>query len=98
ITGATGVLGRPVTRLLVDSGHRVRALSRNSNNESRIRAAGAEPVSANLFDISSLRAAMTGADAVIHLATKIPSSNEATRPGAWRENDRIRIEGTMNLV
>ncbi len=87
-----------MTRLLVDSGHNVRALSRSSSNESRIRAAGAEPVSANLFDMSSLRAAMNRCDAVLHLATKIPPPNEATRPGAWRENDRIRIEGTMNLV
>jgi uncharacterized protein YbjT (DUF2867 family) len=72
VTGATGVLGRPVVRLLLDRGHRVRALARSADNESRLRAAGAEPIGANLFDVSTLRAAVNGCDAVLHLATLIP--------------------------
>jgi len=39
-----------------------------------------------------------GRDAVLHLATHIPPAKDATRPGAWRENDRIRMEGTRSLV
>src|SRR5438552_11953051 len=98
ITGATGVLGRVVARLLLDGGYQVRALARSARNESQLREIGAEPFTANLFDSSSLRKALMGRDAVLHLATHIPPAKDATRPGAWRENDRIRREGTRNLV
>src|SRR5262245_51210297 len=98
ITGATGVLGRPVSRMLVDTGHTVRALARSSANELRLREIGADPVRANLFDTSSLRAAIGDCEAILHLATHIPPSSQARRRSAWRENDRIRTEGTRNLV
>ena len=98
ITGATGVLGRVVARLLVDGGYQVRALVRSAGNETQLREIGAELFAANLFDRSSLREALMGRDAVLHLATHIPPAKDATRPGAWRENDRIRREGTRNLV
>src|SRR5213594_117505 len=98
ITGATGVLGRIVARLLVDGGYQVRALARSPRNEWQVREIGAEPFAANLFDPSSLREALAGQDAVLHLATHIPAAKDATRPGAWRENDRIRSEGTRKLV
>jgi len=98
ITGATGVLGRPVARLLADCGHKVRALARNAGNVSRLREAGIEPVEANLFDPSLLRAAVKGCDAILHLATRIPRPGEAVRREAWLDNDRIRTEGTRNLV
>jgi 2-alkyl-3-oxoalkanoate reductase len=98
VTGATGVLGRPVTRMLLDSGHNVRALARSPGNHSRLLTLGAEPIEASLFDPDSLRPAITGCDAVLHLATRIPPSNKMSAPKAWKENDRIRIEGTRNLV
>jgi 2-alkyl-3-oxoalkanoate reductase len=98
VTGATGVLGRPVSRMLVDTGHTVRALARSSSNEVRMREIGAEPVRGNLFDPSSLRDVIGDSEAILHLATHIPRSSQARRRSAWRENDRIRIEGTRNLV
>src|SRR5262245_11210899 len=98
VTGATGVLGATVVRLLVDSGHNVRGLARNSVNISRLRDAGVEPVQASLFDPASLRNAAKGCDAILHLATQIPPRNEARRREAWHENDRIRSEGARKLV
>lgn len=98
VTGATGVLGKPTVRMLLDSGHTVRALARSEDNDSRLREAGAEPVRADLFNPSTLRTAVAGCDAILHLATRIPRSNDSSRRAAWQENDRIRIEGTRNLV
>src|SRR5262245_39095641 len=98
VTGATGVLGTTVTRLLIDSGHNVRALARNSANTTRLREAGAQPIQASLFDPSSLMSATRGCQAVLHLATRIPPASEARRRRSWQENDRIRMEGTRNLV
>jgi nucleoside-diphosphate-sugar epimerase len=98
VTGATGVLGRSVSRMLADTGHHVRALARSSANELRLRAMGAEPVRGDLFNVPSLRNAVGDSDAILHLATHIPGANQARRRESWRENDRIRIEGTRNLV
>ncbi|HEY7342889.1 MAG TPA: NAD(P)-dependent oxidoreductase [Ktedonobacterales bacterium] len=98
VTGATGVLGRPVVRRLVAAGQSVRGLSHSSENATLLRRLGAEPVEADLFDVASLRAALQGSDAVLHLATKIPPSSRAGRLSAWAENDRIRRDGTRALV
>jgi nucleoside-diphosphate-sugar epimerase len=98
VSGATGVLGRPVVRLLVAAGHRVHGLSRSAENAALLRGMGAEPVEADLFDAQSVKAAVAGCDAVLHLATRIPPMAQAHRRSAWLENDRIRREGTRNLV
>jgi len=98
VTGATGVLGKLVVPMLLDTGHRVRAMSRNSANQARLREMGAEPVRSNLFDKSALRHAIENSGAILHLATHIPDVRDARRREAWAENDRIRDEGTRNLV
>jgi nucleoside-diphosphate-sugar epimerase len=96
VTGATGVLGRATLPLLLAAGHSVRALARSEANDAAIRALGGEPVDADLFDLTSLRVALAGADAVLHLATSIPTD---VRPRqAWCVNDRIRADGARNLV
>lgn len=98
VTGATGQLGRSTVPLLVQAGHRVRGLARSERNIETIRAMGAEPLPADLFDLESVRTAMKGADAVLHLATRIPPVMRAGWRSSWRENDRIRRDGMRNLV
>jgi hypothetical protein len=41
---------------------------------------------------------MRGVDAVLHLATRIQPLEAMGRPGAWRENDRLRAEASAILV
>jgi nucleoside-diphosphate-sugar epimerase len=84
--------------MLVDTGHAVRALARSSSNDARLREIGAEPVRSDLFDPRSLRDVLGDSDAILHLATHIPPASKARNRRAWQENDRIRIEGTRNLV
>ena len=98
VTGATGVLGHATVPQLLASGYTVRALSRGEANDASIRALGAEPVRGDLFDPDSLARAVAGADAVLHLATRIPPSSEMRHRSAWVENDRIRAEATKYLV
>lgn len=83
ITGGTGVLGRAVQPLLTTAGHEVIAPG------SRVL---------DLFDPAAVAAAVAGADAVMHLATRIPRPAQAREPGAWAENDRLRIEASRVLV
>jgi 2-alkyl-3-oxoalkanoate reductase len=98
VTGGTGVLGRPVVRSLLAQGHRVRVLAHSPENGRSISQLGAEPVQADLFDPTTLARALGDAEAVLHLATRIPPSNRMGKAAAWAENDRLRTEGTRNLV
>ena len=98
VTGGTGVLGRPVVRALVAQGHLVRALAHSPEGERTLRDLGAEPVHADLLDPASTAEAVGDAEVVLHLATRIPPSNKAGKREAWAENDRLRTEGTRNLV
>ncbi len=98
VTGATGVLGRPVVRQLAQSGHQVRGLARSEANATVLRELGAEPVYGDLWNDEILRDAVRRSDAVLHLATKIPPLSAMGKRDAWRETDRIRREGMRRLV
>lgn len=96
VAGATGVLGRRIVRRLLAEGHGVAALSRSVRNREWLSANGAEPRNGDLFDRAGLRDIVAGCDAVVNVATAIPTG---ARPAAadWLLNDRIRTEGTENL-
>jgi nucleoside-diphosphate-sugar epimerase len=98
LTGATGAVGGPTTRALVAAGHTVRAAVRSQARAGAAAALGAEPVVVDIFDPRALAPAMQGADAVLNLATRIPSPAKAAVPGAWKENDRIRRQASTALV
>jgi nucleoside-diphosphate-sugar epimerase len=83
VTGGTGVLGRALLPLAVESGHAVIA---------------PRHAELDLFDLAAVRDAVRGADAVLHLATRIPALDDIDNPAAWRENDRLRTDATSILV
>jgi 2-alkyl-3-oxoalkanoate reductase len=99
ITGATGVIGRRVVPMCLTRGHRVTAVSRSHDGRAVLQRLGARGVEADLFDRRGLAALMAEHDAVVNLATHMPpSSLRMVLPGAWRENDRIRRDGSAALV
>jgi nucleoside-diphosphate-sugar epimerase len=98
VTGGTGALGRPTIRRLVAAGHRVRGLAHRQDAAVALGRLGAEPVAGDLCEPASLRTALAGSDAVVHLASRIPPFAKLGRLSAWAENDRIRRDGTRNLV
>jgi nucleoside-diphosphate-sugar epimerase len=98
VTGATGALGSRVVPLLVQAGHDVTAVARGAEKAEALRAAGAVPATVDLFDPAALVEAVAGHQAVLNLATHIPDLSKAARSKAWVENDRIRREGSRNLV
>ena len=97
LAGATGVLGRRLITGLREDGHEVIGLSRRPENDETVRALGAEPRHADLFDAKSLARAAEGADAIIRAATAIPRGIRF-RTRDWAMNDRIRREGTRALT
>jgi 2-alkyl-3-oxoalkanoate reductase len=96
VAGATGVVGRRLVPLLVGAGHAVTAVNRSSPES--LSAHGARPVEVDLFDAHAVARAVAGHEAVINLATAIPSGRRAFVPLAWRENDRLRRHASRNLV
>lgn len=98
VSGGTGVIGRSAVPALVAAGHDVVVVTRRPANVELALSLGAMPVPGDLFDAGSLVPAYDGADAVVNLATRIPVGYSAAIPGAWRTNDRLRIEGSRNVV
>jgi nucleoside-diphosphate-sugar epimerase len=98
MTGATGVIGRRAIPLCLQRGHEVTALVRSTDDTARIDHLGARAIVGDLFERDLLASQMAGHDAVINLATHIPSSTvRMLLPGAWHENDHIRREGSATV-
>ena len=98
IAGGTGVLGRRLVPALVADGHDVTVLARSPEKAAAVRGAGGAPAEVSLFDPVALKAAVAGHEVVVNVATSIPPFSRAARASAWRMNDRIRTEGSKNLV
>jgi 2-alkyl-3-oxoalkanoate reductase len=99
VSGATGVIGRRVVPLLLSGGHDVTAITRPDVRRRDTLPAEVKTVNASLFDTAQLTPAIKGHDAVINLATHIPTGMfEMLRLSSWAENDHIRREGSKALV
>jgi nucleoside-diphosphate-sugar epimerase len=95
VIGATGVLGRHLVPRLLERGHTVRAQLRDPARGRMLAGLGVEVVVGDILDPGSLPSAIRGCEIVVNLATALP------RPGAppdWTANDRIRREGTANML
>lgn len=95
VVGATGVLGRQVVPRLLERGHRVRAVVRKPEQAAKLQQLGTEPILGDILDPTSMDTALTSCEVVLHLATAIPKPGGAQD---WARNDRIRREGTQNLL
>jgi len=68
VVGATGALGRPVVKLLLQRGVAVRALNRHPEQAADLQDLGAEVVAGDLTDEASLRRACQGVTRVLAAA------------------------------
>jgi len=99
VSGATGVIGRRVVPQLIAAGHGVTAVTRSPDKRAALEELGAGTRQVSLFDPGALREAVAGHDVVVNLATHIPATPaRMLLRSAWRENDRIRRDGSANLV
>lgn len=95
VAGGTGLLGRAITKALLDAGHTVVVASRSQPARDPIDAR-ASWVRADVTDPPTLPAALAGADAVVD-AVQFPNSPiEDPKKGLTFE--RIDLGGTKNLV
>jgi nucleoside-diphosphate-sugar epimerase len=94
VTGGTGFLGSNLVSLLKEEGWQVIAMHRGTTSADRLTTLGAEPRSAELDDVESLKRAMPeGVDAVFHVAASI---------SWWRfdreQQERVNVGGTRNVA
>ncbi len=99
LAGASGVIGARLLPLLVAAGHEVAGMTRSPGKLDGLKALGAEPVLCDVYDADALRAAVVRfrPDAVMHQLTDLPD-DAAEIPELGARNDRMRTEGTRNLL
>ena len=88
VTGATGFVGPSIVRKLVDDGHTVRVLEHTPGSSADLPSQEAVPGS--LTDAESLRRAVEGQDAVVHLVAIITGTPEEFRA--------VMEQGTRDLL
>ncbi len=93
VTGATGFIGERLARALVARGDQVAAVVRNPAKAQDLAALGVELYQGDITDKESMRAAMTGVDAVFHLAAwyKIGARDKS-------DAEQINVGGTRNVL
>ena len=90
VTGGTGFVGPHVVHALRARDLPVRALVRDRRRGAKLAALGVELVEGDVTDAASLRRAVSGCDAVVHLVAII-----AGRPADF---ERVMAQGTRDLV
>jgi nucleoside-diphosphate-sugar epimerase len=101
LAGATGVIGRRLSLMLIADGHAVTGTTRSGAKEAQLRSSGVTPVVVDVFDGDALRDAVirAGPDIVIHQLTDLAGLlDPSRREEMLARNARLRIEGTPNLV
>ena len=88
VTGASGLLGAGVARVLADAGNDVTTLQRRPSG-----VPGARDVRGSVTDPAAVEEALTGADTVVHVAAKVSVS------GPEHEYEAVNVEGTrLSLI
>jgi nucleoside-diphosphate-sugar epimerase len=101
VAGASGVIGRRLSRLLVDDGWRVIGTTRSPDKAKVLADMGVTPLVIDVFDAAKLKAAVVEASPAIiaHMLTDLPPALAPAAMAAARvRNAHIRDIGTRNLV
>jgi uncharacterized protein YbjT (DUF2867 family) len=92
VVGASGLLGGKIATGLLDRGDDVRVLCRDPASVAALEAAGAEPVTGDLKDPASLRAACEGVDTVLTTANAAQRSGDDTIESVDRHGNVALID------
>ena len=101
LAGASGVIGRRLSSLLLAAGHGVVGMTRSRDKAAELARSGVGAVVVDVFDGAMLNDAILEAqpDVVMHQLTDLPQvfDREHFR-ASLAGNAKVRIDGTTNLV
>jgi len=99
VAGATGAVGRPLVRQLVDAGHEVTGMTSKEAGRAAVEAEGGEAVVCDALDADAVHRAVTEAEPeiVISQLTRLPREYNP-RTIDYGPTNRAREEGGRNLI
>jgi nucleoside-diphosphate-sugar epimerase len=100
VAGATGALGRPLVRQLVERGHEVTGMTRSESKTGLVRGLGATPVVADALDPDGVARAVAEAnpDVIVHQLTAIGQFNPRHMERDFARTNELRTKGTDHLL
>jgi nucleoside-diphosphate-sugar epimerase len=100
VAGASGAIGRPLVRKLVEAGHEVTGTTRSEERAVEIREGGARAAVVDALDRDAMLAAMEEAapEVVVHELTALPQRMNFRSDELYVGTNRLRTEGTRNLL
>jgi 2-alkyl-3-oxoalkanoate reductase len=101
VTGASGAIGQPVVRRLIEEGHEVIGTSTSAASAKRVRALGAKPIVLDALDPGAVRKSVLAAapEAIVHQATAFADARFTRNlDKELVQTNRLRTEGTDALL
>jgi dihydroflavonol-4-reductase len=93
VTGATGLAGANICKLLVERGDAVRALARETGDTTPLKAFGVEVVTGDVTDPEAVRRAATGSDSAVHCAALLGGASQD-----MADFEAVNVAGTKNVL
>src|SRR5579864_5409586 len=93
VTGATGLAGANICKLLVERGDTVRALARETADTDPLRALGVDVVTGDVTDPAAVLSAAQGSDAAIHCAALLGGASQN-----MADFEAVNVGGTKNVL
>ena len=93
VTGATGLAGANVCRILTERGDHVRALARSSADTDPLVALGVEVIAGDITDADDVHRAATGSDSAIHCAALLGGASQHLP-----DFEAVNVNGTRNVL
>ena len=93
VTGATGLAGANICKLLIERGDRVRVLARATADTGPLTALGVEVVTGDVTDPAAVLEAANGSDSAIHCAALLGGASQN-----MAEFEAVNIGGIKNVL
>jgi dihydroflavonol-4-reductase len=93
VTGATGLAGANIAKLLIERGDSVRALARAGADTGPLLALGVDVVTGDITDPDDVRRAATGADSAIHCAALLGGASQNLP-----DFEAVNVNGTKHVL